>query len=254
MTAPTPWAEIQLQTSPPNKLAGFSLSDLIISIPEGVEQCLNDTCTLYSPAPATTAAVAVAITGNQGAALLSRYLFTFGTSFAPNLVMLNAGESGTALAVGNAGEDVWATSGAAVPAIYSSTRGTFALPSALPVSTTVTGLSLSQDPSTHTFAVGTQNSAPFIWHWATNKINIPPVVESAPGGGAPSAVTFRDLGNGVLDVYVVGTFGNVVWHSTGDGNWTTTKIPNNSGMTDATIRPNGEVWAVGYNGEVTHYE
>lgn len=79
------------------------------------------------------------------------------------------------------------------------------------------------------------------------------VSEVSPSNGNLRAVSGRkNPMNGMLDVWAVGALGNQVLHSTGDGKWTAVMVPNNEAMNAVYVTPGGEVYAVGFKGEVNH--
>lgn len=57
---------------------------------------------------------------------------------------------------------------------------------------------------------------------------------------------------GKLDVWVAGALGNQLLYSNGDGSWKTVQVPNTQAMNGVFVLPSGEVYAVGYQGQINH--
>lgn len=121
--------------------------------------------------------------------------------------------------------------------------------SPVPTNTTAALRGVWEQSATNIFAVGDSGT---IVHCTGASMSCIP--ETSPMSGNLSAISGRTDPNTMqLDVWAVGALGNVVLHSTGNGQWTAVTVPNNAAMNGVFVLPSGEVYAVGTNGEVNHY-
>lgn len=121
-----------------------------------------------------------------------------------------------------------------------------------------TGLGLRgvwQASATNVFAVGDAPSSSMpgvIVHCTGATLSC--MQEVSPLNGSLTAISGRiDPTTMQPDIWAVGMLGNEVLHSTGNGQWTAVKVPNNQAMKGVFVLPTGEVYTVGDQSQVNHY-
>jgi hypothetical protein len=79
-----------------------------------------------------------------------------------------------------------------------------------------------------------------------------PAVEKSAAGTDYRAIHGRHLATGERDMWMGGTFGGIMY-SNGNGTWTQQPIPITTNINSIYVAPDGQVFAVGYQGDIAHY-
>jgi hypothetical protein len=143
-------------------------------------------------------------------------------------------------------------------ALGSATWANYTMPSGL-TSMDVNGVWVAPNANHDIFAVGdaggTSTNTPALFHYSNT---IAPAVSESPGSalGALLAVAGRvDATSGALDVYAVGSIGQQVLHTTGNGQWNQLQVGGAAGVNNkgVWVTSDGQVVIASDTGQILHY-
>jgi photosystem II stability/assembly factor-like uncharacterized protein len=86
-----------------------------------------------------------------------------------------------------------------------------------------------------------------------NPDNSMPVIEHIACMTSLHGISGRHLVSGEWDMWVIGSLGNRILHSTGTGTWASEVVPTSNALNGVYATPDGHVFVVGFGSTIAHY-